>query len=50
LFRNLLLRVPLELESGGTRAPHPANNECPEYKGKGEVPQPHGGLRQKTCP
>jgi DnaJ-class molecular chaperone len=35
----------------GTRAQelHPANSECPECKGKGEVPQ-HGGLRQKTCP
>ena len=28
---------------------HPADNDCPECKGKGEVPQ-HGGLRQKTCP
>ena len=40
-----------QLELEGTRAQelHPANSECPECKGKGEVPQ-HGGLRQKTCP
>jgi len=30
------------------RALHPANTDCPECKGKGEVPQ-HGGLRQKSC-
>lgn len=28
---------------------HAANTDCPECKGKGEVPQ-HGGLRQKSCP
>jgi len=27
---------------------HPANTDCPQCNGKGEVPQ-HGGLRQKTC-
>ena len=40
----------LQLENiTGVHALHPANNDCPECKGKGEVPQ-HGGLRQKTCP
>jgi hypothetical protein len=40
----------LQLENvTSVRALHPANTDCPECKGKGEVPQ-HGGLRQKTCP
>ena len=28
---------------------HPANTDCPQCNGKGELPQ-HDGLRQKTCP
>ena len=39
----------LKLENATVLALHPANNDCPQCNGKGEVPQ-HGGLRQKTCP
>jgi RecJ-like exonuclease len=39
----------LQLEAADLRARAQANTDCPECKGKGEVPQ-HGGLRQKTCP
>jgi hypothetical protein len=39
----------LQLEATRIQELHPANTNCPECKGKGEVPQ-HGGLRQKTCP
>jgi hypothetical protein len=39
----------LKLENASVHSLHPANTDCPECKGKGEVPQ-HGGLRQKTCP
>jgi len=40
----------LQLEAvTSVHALHPANTDCPECNGKGEVPQ-HGGLRQKTCP
>jgi DnaJ-class molecular chaperone len=39
----------LQLEAARIQELHPVNNDCPECKGKGEVPQ-HGGLRQKTCP
>ena len=37
----------LQLEPARVQELH--NTDCPECKGKGEVPQ-HGGLRQKTCP
>ena len=39
----------LQLEATRAQDLQPASTECPECKGKGEVPQ-HGGLRQKTCP
>jgi len=32
----------------GTHGLHPANVECPDCKGTGQVDQ-HGGLRQKSC-
>jgi hypothetical protein len=32
----------------GTHGLHPANTECPDCKGTGQVNQ-HGGLRQKSC-
>jgi len=39
----------LQLEAARAQELHPANTDCPQCNGKGEVPQ-HGGLRQKTCP
>ena len=39
-----------ELENvTSVRALHPANTDCPECKGKGEVPQ-HGGLSRRPVP
>jgi hypothetical protein len=39
----------LQLETvGGTHGLHPANVECPDCKGTGQVDQ-HGGLRKKSC-
>jgi hypothetical protein len=32
----------------GTHGLHPANVDCPDCKGTGQVDQ-HGGLRQKSC-
>jgi len=39
----------LKLENTSVHSLHPANTDCPQCNGKGEVPQ-HGGLRQRTCP
>jgi hypothetical protein len=39
----------LRLETASINTQHPANTECPTFKGSGEVPQ-HGGLRKKSCP
>jgi hypothetical protein len=39
----------LQLETTkGAHGLHPANSECPECKGTGEVDQ-HGGLRKRSC-
>jgi hypothetical protein len=38
----------LALENATAHALHPANTECPDCKGTGQVDQ-HGGLRQKSC-
>jgi hypothetical protein len=39
----------LQLETASVHTLHPANTECLECKGSGEVDQ-HGGLRKKSCP
>jgi len=39
----------LQLEAPKVAGLHPANVDCPECKGTGQVDQ-HGGLRKKTCP
>ena len=38
----------LQLEATRAQELHPAKTDCPEHKGKGEVPQ-HGGFRRWRC-